>query len=259
MYNPPPPINPELVTGPELEAEASECPVESFLYRRASNYSHNRVVGKAPELAMGYGLPIDPPPMKDGEIIYSGYDVLHIPSSPENFTPKYTYREACMLNGWDPDLPPTGLLNSDELEKAPDPVLGSGGTNPKTLMGRTKVPNLSVVPMTALIQEARAMEYGAFHSPRKDGGKGYGPFNWRDNDIEYMTYVEAAFRHIMSAADREDIDPETGDHKISHLALARATLGILIDAIEHGTVLDNRPTNARGVVAELLRKYRKKE
>lgn len=263
MYNPPPPINPELVNGPlgkQMPSihESMELADGFGNSVHAPNYSRNRVVGKAPELGMGYGLPIDPPlPMKDGEIIYSGYDVLHIPSSPENFTPKYTYREACMLNCWDPDLPPTILLSSDELEKAPDPVLGSGGTNPKTLMGRTKVPNLSVVPMTALIQEARAMEYGAFHSPRKDGGKGYGPFNWRDNDIEYMTYVEAAFRHIMSAADREDIDPETGEHKISHLALARATLGILIDAIEHGTVLDNRPTNARGVVAELLRKYRK--
>lgn len=130
--------------------------------------------------------------------------------------------------------------------------------NPKTLMGSLKVRNLSVIPMTALIHEARAMEYGAFHSPRSDGTKGYGPFNWRDSNIEYMTYVEAAFRHIMSAADREDIDPETGEFAVLHLALARATLGILIDAIEHKTVLDNRPVNARGRVAELLREFRKK-
>lgn len=132
-------------------------------------------------------------------------------------------------------------------------------TNPKTLMGNKKVRNLSVVPMTALIHEARAMEYGAFHSPRADGTKGYGPFNWRDSSIEYMTYVEAAMRHIMAAADREDIDPETGDFEVPHLALARATLGILIDALEHGTVIDNRPSNARGRVAELLRELRKKE
>lgn len=220
MYNPPPPIKEELVTGfkgpdvyetfaeahadapfdlPELfEAELQVSQEVATAYEvgfsngfdagKAPNYSHDRVVGKAPELGMGYG-------------------------------------EA----------------------------------NPKTLMGSLKVRNLSVVPMTALIEEARAMTYGAFESPRKDDTKGYGPFNWRDNDIEYMTYVEAAFRHIMSAADREDIDPETGDHKILHLALARATLGILIDALAHGTVIDNRPTNARGVVASLLREYRKKE
>jgi 1-pyrroline-5-carboxylate dehydrogenase len=94
---------------------------------------------------------------------------------------------------------------------------------------------------------------------KADGSKGYGPFNWRDSNIEYMTYVEAAVRHIMAAADREDIDPETGEFKVLHLALARATLGILIDALEHGTVIDNRPANARGVVAQLLRDLRKKQ
>lgn len=129
--------------------------------------------------------------------------------------------------------------------------------NPKTLMGNLKVPNLSVVPFTGLIEEARAMQYGAYHAPRKDGSKGYGPFNWRDQDIEYMTYVEAAIRHLASAADREDVDPETGDLKVLHLGLAKATIGILIDAIAHGTVIDNRPKTSRGVVAETLRKYRK--
>jgi hypothetical protein len=131
-------------------------------------------------------------------------------------------------------------------------------SNPKTLMGNLKVPNLSVVPFTGLIEEARAMEYGAYHAPRKDGGKGYGPFNWRDQNIEYLTYIEAAIRHLASAADREDIDPETGDLLVTHLGLAKATIGILIDAISHGTVLDNRSKTARGVVAALLRKYRKK-
>lgn len=131
-------------------------------------------------------------------------------------------------------------------------------SNPKTLMGNLKVPNLSVIPFTALIHEARAMEYGAFHAPRKDSDKkGYGPFNWRDSKIEYLTYAEAALRHIAAAVDREDVDPETGDLKVMHLALARATLGILIDAIVHDTVIDNRSSTARGKVAELLRQLRK--
>lgn len=129
--------------------------------------------------------------------------------------------------------------------------------NPKTLMGALKVPNLSVIPFTAIIEEGRAMEYGAYHAPRKDGAFGYGPFNWRDNNIEYMTYIEAAIRHLASAADRENIDPETGEHMVTHLGLARATIGILIDAIAHETVLDNRPKTARGVVAALLRKFKK--
>lgn len=111
-------------------------------------------------------------------------------------------------------------------------------TNPKTLMGRKKLPIFSVIPMTALLREAEAMAYGAFESPRADGGKGYGPFNWRDNPVEYMTYIDANARHIALAVDGEDIDPKT---MCMHLAHARASLGILIDAIEHGTWIDDRP------------------
>lgn len=126
--------------------------------------------------------------------------------------------------------------------------------NPKTLMGNLKVSPLSVVPMSALVLEAEAMRYGAYEAPRKDGGKGYGPFNWRDNKIEYLVYADAAMRHIISAVDREDVDP---DSNCWHLAHARATLGILIDAIVHETVIDNRSKTATGVVARLLRKLKR--
>lgn len=143
-------------------------------------------------------------------------------------------------------MPPAGALSPPLIDTA----------NPKTLTGNLKVPNLSVIPFTALIHEARAMQYGAYQAPRVDGKKGYGPFNWRDNKIEYLTYAEAALRHIASAVDREDIDPDTGEMKVMHLALARATLGILIDAIVHETVLDNRSPTAKGKVAELLRQMR---
>lgn len=131
--------------------------------------------------------------------------------------------------------------------------------NPKTLMGATKVPNASVTPFTALIRLAQALEYGAFHAPRRDTEqKGYGPFNWRDNPIEYVTYIEATQRHLASAADREDVDPDTGEFKVQHLWEAMASLAILIDAIEHETVIDNRPANAKGRVAWMLRDLRKK-
>lgn len=134
-----------------------------------------------------------------------------------------------------------------------------GAQNPKTLMGATKVPNASVTPFTALIRLAQALEYGAFHAPRRDTEqKGYGPFNWRDNPIEYVTYIEATQRHLASAADREDVDPDTGEFKVQHLWEAMASLAILIDAIEHETVIDNRPANAKGRVAWMLRDLRKK-
>lgn len=136
-------------------------------------------------------------------------------------------------------------------------VAAAEPANPKTLTGQRKVPNLSLIPFTALIHEARAMEYGAFHAPRVDGKKGYGPFNWRDTNVEYLIYAEAAIRHIASAVDREDVDPDTGEMKVWHLGLARGTLGILIDAIEHKTVIDNRSATAKGRTAALLRELRK--
>jgi hypothetical protein len=58
----------------------------------------------------------------------------------------------------------------------------------------------------------------------------------------------------MCAVDRENDDP---DSNVSHLAHARATLGILIDAIEHKTVIDNRSKTANGTVARLLRKLKR--
>lgn len=123
-------------------------------------------------------------------------------------------------------------------------------TNPKTLMGNLKMPFLSVIPATALIREAEAMRYGAYEAPRIDGTKGYGPFNWRDRNIEFLIYADAAIRHIVSAVDREDVDPDSGAWHLGH---ARGTLGILIDAIEHKTVIDDRSKTANGTAARLLR------
>lgn len=133
----------------------------------------------------------------------------------------------------------------------------TAAANPKALVGKTKVPMLSVIPETALVKMARALQYGAFFAPRKDREeKGYGPKNWRDDRIPYMTYVDAAQRHLLCAADREDIDPDTGDLRVGHLEEAMATIAILIDAIEHGTCDDNRPKSARGLVAQMLRNMR---
>jgi len=133
--------------------------------------------------------------------------------------------------------------------------------NPKTLVGRTKVPMLSVIPETALVHLARALQYGAFFAPRKDTTTlGYGPKNWRDQSIEYMTYIDAAFRHLLAAADGEDIDPDAGDLAVGHLEEAMATLAILIDARVQGTCIDNRHTipRQRGVVGQMLRSLREK-
>lgn len=123
-------------------------------------------------------------------------------------------------------------------------------SNPKHLMGAKKVPTLSVLPSAGLIYEALAMDYGAYEAPRADGTKGYGPFNWRETEVVAMIYVDALFRHVMDWVDGNELAP---DSKRPHLGHAKACLGILIDALESGNLIDNRPPP--GNAAELLEKW----
>ena len=55
----------------------------------------------------------------------------------------------------------------------------------------------------------------------------------------------------MAWQDGEDIDPDSGN---THLAHAMASLAILIDALESGNVVDNRPPKGAG--AFVLDKYK---
>lgn len=109
--------------------------------------------------------------------------------------------------------------------------------NPKTAQGALKI-DLSLVPPSALIAEARVMALGA---------KKYGAYNWRERTISSRVYTAAALRHIFTWQDGEDIDPESGE---SHLAHARACLGILIDAKSLDKLNDNRPP--KGAAGRLL-------
>jgi len=102
-------------------------------------------------------------------------------------------------------------------------------SNPKTAFGIQKTP-LHLVPPPALIAEAEVFGLGA----RK-----YGPYNWREHSVSSSIYQAAALRHLMAWWEGQDIDPESGQ---SHLAHARACLGILLDAAAHGRLNDDRPT-----------------
>jgi hypothetical protein len=100
--------------------------------------------------------------------------------------------------------------------------------NPKQAYGDKKVP-LQFVPPVAEVYLGLAL---------KEGARKYGAYNWRDTSVESMTYIGAARRHIGAFLDGEDIDPESGN---PHLAHAMASLAILVDAQENGTLIDNRP------------------
>lgn len=111
-------------------------------------------------------------------------------------------------------------------------------SNPKQLYGDKKLP-VQWVPPVAIAYLGMAL---------REGGKKYGPYNWRDLKVESMTYVGAALRHILAYLDGEDIDPDSGNPHIAH---AMACMAITADATEGGFLIDNRPT--KGAVSTVLK------
>jgi dATP/dGTP diphosphohydrolase len=212
-------------------------PLEDSVSPDAVEYrAGRRVTGVVPELA----APID--------LYASGFDKMFGPISaemvadldvpvlrpgpitevPAGTTPKLTTREVC---------------EAMEAARAP---------NPKTLMGRKRLPVSSVLPWPALMRIAEAMQYGAFEAPRADGGKGYGPYNWRDQDVEAMTYIDANDRHKARWVEGQEIDPKSLAMELAHAA---ASLIILIDAIDNGTWIDNRPRVRNQAASRILDDY----
>lgn len=113
------------------------------------------------------------------------------------------------------------------LASAPAPA-GYPDDNPKTVHGVQKTP-MHLIPPPALEAEANVFGLGA---------KKYGPYNWREHQVSASVYQAAALRHLMAWWERQDTDPESGQ---SHLAHARACLGIVLDAERHGKLNDDRP------------------
>lgn len=75
-----------------------------------------------------------------------------------------------------------------------------------------------------------------------NGAKKYGPFNWRVEPVQGRIYLEAAERHLNLLLDGEDFDRDTGIH---HGAFVLSTIAIYLDAMVHGTLIDNRPLAGR--------------
>lgn len=114
--------------------------------------------------------------------------------------------------------------------------------NPKQRFGDMKVP-LGLFPSSAVI-------YGALACA--DGAAKYGAYNWRDKAVEAMTYVHAAERHLRAWMDGEEL---AGDSGKPHLGHVLACIAILVDAIEQGNLIDNRPL--AGSAPRLLEKWAK--
>lgn len=136
----------------------------------------------------------------------------------------------CIVPNTRPDLQPEKILELQTL----------GDANPKDQVGKAKV-DFSVVPMAGMAHEAHAM---------MDGARKYGPFNWRGKKVSAKVYVAAILRHVADWFEREDLAPDSGAHHLGH---AKAGLGILLDAIETGNLIDDRPTTGAPMSALLDR------
>jgi len=104
--------------------------------------------------------------------------------------------------------------------------------DPKGEAGKTKA-QLQLIPPVFNSQVAKALACGAAK---------YGPWNWREHKVEMMTYLGAMKRHIDQVIEREDIDSESQAHHLGHVA---AGCAIVLDAMQHGTLIDNRPRAIR--------------
>lgn len=112
-------------------------------------------------------------------------------------------------------------------------------TNPKDRIGDTK-PQLHLVPAALELHVSQAMA---------DGAKKYGAYNWRTRKVKLSVYIAAAKRHLASYFDGEDRARDSGR---LHLAHAGACIAILLDALETGNLIDDRP--AKGCAADLIEK-----
>jgi hypothetical protein len=110
--------------------------------------------------------------------------------------------------------------------------------NPKDLVGAKKAP-LRYVPSAVVIEASGPMEDGAIK---------YGPFNWRDQPVEMVTYLEAIERHLMALKDGQDNAEDSGHSHLGHII---AGAGIIADAKANGTLIDNR--FAAGPAPDMLR------
>lgn len=103
--------------------------------------------------------------------------------------------------------------------------------NPKDRLGSAK-PSLWVVPSTALLHLGMAM---------RDGGRKYGPYNWREKDVVASIYWDAKFRHMLAWLAGEEYAEDSG---IPHLGHDMACSAILLDAWHHGNMIDDRPKSS---------------
>jgi hypothetical protein len=142
------------------------------------------------------------------------------------------YDDAVPTVDWNP---PTPIPTPVATKRYPE-------GNPKDAIGRTKPPLSSVVSAVALFHMGQAMQ---------DGAVKYGPFNYREAGVAASVYIDAAQRHIAAWFDGGEELAE--DSQASHLGHAMACLGIVLDCLENGNLIDDRPPPSK--FPEMLKRF----
>lgn len=106
---------------------------------------------------------------------------------------------------------------------------GSKETNPKDLVGTKKWRQFVTVPRQVLWEVGVAMLEGALK---------YGRHNYRHSGVRASVYLDAAYGHLDSFCEGEDID---ADSHLSHVTKAIASLVVLRDAMMNDFWVDDRP------------------
>ena len=132
-----------------------------------------------------------------------------------------------------------GLANTTPVpEPASAPVPDPQPSNPKDILGTNKIPK-HLWPSIASDLGALAL---------LDGAEKYGRSNWRAAAVRASIYYDALNRHMDKWFEGENIDADSG---LPHLAHALACLGLLVDAITVGTLIDDRQYKGSAVIARM--------
>lgn len=115
------------------------------------------------------------------------------------------------------------------------PYTGSPTATTKASKDDSEKPDLSLIPYSAQIAEAKAMMVGA---------KKYGRDDFRNKPGTITEHIAAILRHAQSYLDGEDLCPVDGQ---PHLGSIRARTGIMIEQQKLGLLLDDRFKNKNTV------------
>lgn len=132
---------------------------------------------------------------------------------------------------WVEPLSPIGIRGDEPIDDLRERNLHMSDkkeTNPKDAAATDRL-DISVWPETASAYGALAMTEGDYK---------YGAYNYRVAGVQASVYISALRRHLAKWYNGENVDAKTG---VPHLANAIACLGVLIDALEAGALIDDRP------------------